>query len=225
LLTAPFIDFHTHSKRESDEVIEVISLHDSQQKSSRYYTIGFHPWWSENRLTSENLAFLNDKYLNDSQCLGIGECGMDNLKGAHLDIQEELFVQQIEVANALNAPMVIHCVRVFDRVIRLKKTIGKTPWVVHGFVRNKILATQLLDSDIYLSVAPSLHMSKPFEDTLKSLPLDRVFIETDSETSVNIAARYALFCSIGNHEMEEVKEQIFINFQQFYRNKWKHHFG
>lgn len=69
-------------------------------------------------------------------------------------IAGKIFIQQIQIANQSKSPIVIHCVRAFDRMLRLRKRYGETPWVVHGFVRNKTLAGQVLDSGMYISVAP-----------------------------------------------------------------------
>ncbi|MBL0099741.1 MAG: TatD family hydrolase [Saprospiraceae bacterium] len=173
-MNVPYIDFHTHSLRQAD-TIEVVSLHNDQQKVVKLYTIGFHPCWTTSLLTDLQLTYLAQKFTSDANCLGIGECGLDHLKGTTLDIQEEIFLRQILVANHLNAPVIIHCVRTFDRLLSMRKKYGHTPWAVHGFVRNKILAKQILDAGICISVAPHPKMNSTFEDTLSYLPIDKIF--------------------------------------------------
>lgn len=42
-MQVPFIDFHTHSRQNGDDVLEVVSLHGAQDKDVKYYTIGYHP--------------------------------------------------------------------------------------------------------------------------------------------------------------------------------------
>jgi TatD DNase family protein len=221
----PIIDFHTHSRREENEIIEVISLHPGKIKDKKYYTIGYHPWWTVDILNEAELAILKNSFLYDTFCLGLGEFGLDNLKGLDMDLQEEIFVQQITLANEVEAPVVVHCVRAFDRLLRLKQTKGQTSWVVHGFVRNKTLAKQVLDKGIYLSLAPHGKMNPVFEEMLKYVPLDRIFIETDSETSFNILERYRIFAALRNLAIEEIEEQLYTNFKHFYSSKWKYHIG
>jgi TatD DNase family protein len=221
----PIIDFHTHSQREQNEIIEVISLHPGKIKNKKYYTIGFHPWWTLEILSVDQLNTIKTAFLDDPFCLGLGEFGLDNLKGAPLELQEAIFEQQLTIANEVNAPVVLHCVRAFDRLLRMKHTIGRTPWVVHGFVRNKTLAKQILDKGIYLSVAPHGQMNAVFEEMLKYVPLDRIFIETDSETSFNISQRYCIFAALRNLPVEEIQEQLYTNFITFYSSKWKYHIG
>jgi TatD DNase family protein len=217
-----YIDHHTHSKRCIDSTIEVISLHDNQQKEKLYFTKGFHPWWTETLLSVEQLNSLSQAYNNQNNCLAIGECGLDNLKGAKLDLQEQIFLQQVAVANECNAPVVVHCVRAYDRIIRLRKEYGNTDWVVHGFVRNAVLAEQLLNAGFHLSLAPYEGMKDSFIETINYVPLDRIFIETDSSTMHNISERYAIFAALRCLEIEELKEIIFENFKRFYEKKWKY---
>ncbi len=208
----PYIDFHNHKQRKDEDTIEVISIHSDQDKEARYSTIGFHPWWTENLLDNNQLSVLEDRFLRDDGCLGIGECGLDKLKGVELDLQEEIFIQQIELANKLEAPLVVHCVRAFERVINCKKKYGLTPWVIHGFVRNKILAKQVLDASIFLSLAPHQSMNQTFVETIQYVPLNRIFIETDSEPSLNIKERYFTFTDYRKIDEFELRVQLYDNF-------------
>ncbi len=223
--SSPYIDFHTHSEWNGDDTIEVVSLDGNKLKSVRLYTIGYHPWWLADILTAEQVLFLKQKYENDKYCLGLGECGLDGLKGPSSSIQERAFLQQIELANSLNAPLVIHSVRAFDRVLCIKRKYGSTPWVIHGFVRNKILAQQVLDAGCFISVAPSQLMAPTFLQTLSYIPDDRIFIETDSDFRIGIRERYEILAEIRKCSVDELKQVIFSNFAKFYSEKWKYHSG
>lgn len=214
------IDFHTHSKRETDDILEVVSIHHQQQKTCDWYTVGFHPWWVEGVLSDAELDFLKAKLEGDASCLALGECGLDKLKGVDLQMQEAIFIQQIELANALNAPVIVHCVRSYDTLLKLHRRLAKTPWAIHGYRRHWILAKSILEQGIYLSVAPSEKMADSFVETLKNLPLDRFFIETDSDTSMNIRQRYDLFATIRKIKIENLEKQLFFNFKTFF--EWKY---
>ncbi len=214
------IDFHTHSKRETDDTLEVVSIHKDKKEPWDWYTVGFHPWWSPRILTDAELDFLKEKLESDSFCLGLGECGLDKLKGVDLQLQEAIFRQQIELANALNAPLIVHCVRVYDSVLKLHRLLAKTPWVVHGYKRHQILARSIIEQGIYLSVAPDENMAVSFVDTLRYLPIDRFFIETDSDTKLNIRQRYELLSTIRKMEMNVLEQELFNNFKTFFQ--WKY---
>lgn len=211
----PYIDFHTHASCHQPDVLDIISWHPTQDKNPDFYTVGYHPWWIKNRLTDLELQTLNDKYVEDHKCLAIGECGLDKLKGIDLKTQEDVFVQHIILANQLAAPLVVHCVRQYDTLISLRKSEGKTPWVIHGFFRNNTLARQLLDVGCYMSLAPRHLMHHSFIETLKYVPLDRIFVETDSDRQLDIKVRYALFAQLRTQNIENLTDQMVSNVLQF----------
>jgi TatD DNase family protein len=215
-----YIDFHTHKPLFSPDsnVLEIISMHKAVKYEKEYFTVGHHPWWTESPLSEEDIQNL-EILLSDKFCLGIGECGLDKLKGASKEIQEEVFYQHIMLANKHNVPLIIHCVRQYDQVINFRKKYGKTPWVIHGFRRNKQLAKSLIDQGIMVSVSPFENMNESFVDMLKYLPSESYFLETDSEYTLNIMKRYQIMATLRNIDLEELKEQMMENFKMFFY--WK----
>lgn len=207
----PYLDFHTHRNTFQEDVFEILSWHPDKPKPQGFFTVGYHPWWTKAPLNENERKFLYEQYQTDPHCCAIGECGLDKLKGIDLDTQELIFLQHIEIANELHSPIIIHCVRQFDRLLRIRKLYGKTTWVIHGFVRNKLLAKQILDAGCRVSVAPTQIMNNTFREMLQFLPLDRMFIETDSDRSTNIQERYAIFAELNNLSLEKLKEQMIQN--------------
>ena len=215
-----YIDFHTHKPIYSNdkEVIEIISAHKNVKYENEYYTIGHHPWWTEKALNSDEINNLKQN-LQNKFCLGIGECGLDKLKGASKEIQEEVFYQQIQVANENNVPLIIHCVRQYDQILRFRKQYGKTPWVIHGFRRNQQLAKSLLDQGIQMSISPFENMNQSFKEMLEYIPINGFFIETDSDYSLNIKERYAIMATLKKVDEEHLQEIMIENLTTFF--KWK----
>lgn len=215
-----YIDFHTHKPLYSNdnEVIEIISAHKNVKYENEYYTIGHHPWWTEKALDNDEITHL-EQNLQNKFCLGIGECGLDKLKGASKEIQEEVFYQQIQVANENNVALIIHCVRQYDQILHFRKQYGKTPWVIHGFRRNQQLAKSLLDQGIHLSVSPFENMNNSFKEMLEYIPLEGFFIETDSEYSLNIKERYAIMADLKQVNIHDLQNQMLTNFTTLF--KWK----
>ena len=215
-----YIDFHTHKPIYSNdkEVIEIISAHKSVKYEHEFYTIGHHPWWTEKALSEAEINNLTQN-LRNKLCLGIGECGLDKLKGASKEIQEEVFYQQIQVANENNVPLIIHCVRQYDQILHFRKQYGKTPWVIHGFRRIQQLAKSLLDQGIKMSVSPFENMNQSFKEMLEYIPLDGFFIETDSDYSLNIKERYAIMAALKKVDEVHLQESMIKNLITFF--KWK----
>ena len=215
-----YIDFHTHKPMYLDdkEVIEIISAHKSVKYENEFYTIGHHPWWTEKPLIEDEINNLKQN-LQSKFCLGIGECGLDKLKGASKEIQEEVFYQQIQVANENNVPLIIHCVRQYDQILHFRKQYGKTSWVIHGFRRIQQLAKSLLDQGIKMSVSPFENMNQSFKEMLEYIPINGFFIETDSDYSLNIKERYAIMASLKKVGEVHLQDLMFQNFTAFF--KWK----
>jgi TatD DNase family protein len=211
-----YIDFHTHKPifSSNPNVLEIISMHKTVKYENEYFTVGHHPWWTEAPLSGEELLNL-ETLLLDKFCLGIGECGLDKLKGASKEIQEEVFYQHIMLANKHNVPLIIHCVRQYDQVINFRKKYGKTPWVIHGFRRNQQLAKSLIDQEIMVSISPFENMNESFTEMLRALPSESYFIETDSEYTLNIMERYQIMANLRGIDLEELEEQMMENFSNF----------
>ena len=216
-----WIDFHCHSIFENDpECIEIVSCHPGKNTSEGFFTLGYHPWWSLKVLEAEQLDLLTQSYMLNNRCLGIGECGLDKLQGADFDIQIKNFECQVELANKLNAPVIIHCVRKFDALISVYKNMAKTKWVIHGFKRNKTLAKTIIDMDISISVAPYDHMNESFIEVLEYLPLDKFFIETDSDRRLTIRERYKIMSELRKLPEDSLKLQLFENVKVFFDKIW-----
>lgn len=222
----PYLDFHTHRMLFKDaEVLEIISIHPGRNRDAMLFTMGYHPWWTEQRLSDKAMICLSDAWQQSTDCLALGECGLDSLKGPDLQQQEVIFRQQVELANKLQSPVIIHCVRSFDRLLRIKRELGQTPWAVHGFVRNKVLAGQLLDQGIYLSVAPHANMHVRMQEMLAYIPIDRLFLESDSDYSLSILERYRIFAQLRTMPEEELKVRLLRNAKTFFGSRWKHPIG
>jgi TatD DNase family protein len=218
-----YIDFHTHKPLYSHDkqIIEVISAHKTVKYENEFYTIGHHPWWTEKPLNELEINNL-EQNLQNKFCLGIGECGLDKLKGASKEIQEEVFYQQIQIANQNNVPLIVHCVRQYDQILHFRKKYSRTPWVIHGFRRNQQLAKSLLDQGINLSISPFENMNTSFKEMLQYIPLNSFFIETDSEYSMNIKERYAIMAQLKSLAINDLQTILNQNFKDFF--KWKEFF-
>ncbi|MGR9114694.1 MAG: TatD family hydrolase, partial [Gammaproteobacteria bacterium] len=118
------IDIHSHH-RQSDNCFRIISL-DTRTFSPevRYdhpYSLGLHPWFIEQQDCEEALRKIAAA-LDDRNMLAVGECGLDKLTTAPMSLQESLFKAQLHLAEQAGKPLLIHCVRAFNELIRIKKT-------------------------------------------------------------------------------------------------------
>lgn len=220
-LESKWIDFHCHSMYDqSADCIEIISCHPGRNTSEGLSTHGYHPWWTHNVLNEDQLNLLRALYQNSQNCLALGECGLDKMLGPEFDIQVKNFESQVHLANQINAPVIIHCVRKFDTLLSIYKNMAKTSWVIHGFKRNVTLLKTLLDCNISISVAPYQNMNISFEEALHYVPTDKVFIETDSDRRLSIKERYKIFSTLRKIPEDSLKLQMNENCKTLFNKKW-----
>lgn len=166
------VDAHTHNLLATDAVISVEpAAFDPLQ--GRLYSVGLHPWNTEH-FTDEQLAALA-QVASHPQVVAIGETGMDALRGATVERQRSIFADVVRQAQALGKPLIVHCVRRSQDIIRVLRDQGVTvPCVIHGMRANPRVAQQLLGAGCYLSFGVRFN-----PDTVRATPTHRLLIETD----------------------------------------------
>ncbi len=213
-----FLDFHTHSQHHCDrtDITEIISIHLGQDKSAKYFTVGLHPWWTTYPISVFDKLVLKDK-LAATNCLAMGEMGLDKLKGQSMDLQIKVLTSQLQIAHELGKPVIIHCVRAIDQLLQVKKMFPNIQkWCIHGYGRNTILAKQLIDQGFYLSLMPPKDPTK-YETYFKELPHSRLFLETDSMAGIDIEEIYLQVVEVTGIEMHALKKQMTQNAKTFFQ--------
>ncbi|MEQ8688614.1 MAG: TatD family hydrolase [Imperialibacter sp.] len=216
-LDSHYLDFHTHSMRQADraDVMEIVSLHLGKDKPHQYYTVGLHPWWIEQPVTLAQRKEL-ELQLSDPMCLAMGEMGLDNLKGPAIEVQMDILRSQLKIADEMKKPVIIHCVRAFGQLDEIKKEFpGIEKWCVHGYGRHATLAKQLIDQGFYLSLMPGLPPTK-YAALLESLPIDRLFLETDSMLDMSIMKVYEMIAGLAGMNVPQLQQQMSSNASKFF---------
>ena len=133
-----------------------------------------------------------------------------------MELQRRAFEEQIIISEEIRKPVVIHCVRAWDELLaELKKLKPKMPWLIHGFRSNVELAKQLLLKGMYLSFWFDFAMRPESAGLLKSLPADRIFLETDG-ADVDIKSIYEKVAVDLELSVDELKSIILSNFEEFF---------
>ena len=97
---------------------------DGALEQGHVFSAGLHPW---DVTGHDEEAFRNlEELIAKPQVLAVGECGFDTLKGPSHELQEQAFVRQVELSERYGKPMILHVVRDFDSVIRLRKQLKPT---------------------------------------------------------------------------------------------------
>jgi len=155
-----------------------------------YATIGIHP--HEARLADQPALDRMAKLATRPKVIAWGEIGLDYFYDhSPRDVQQNVFVQQMELARQAKLPIVIHC-RPSDnsenawddclRLIREQWAPSGLGGILHCFTGNSDQAKQALDMGFMVSFAGNITFPKAqqIRDAALAVPLDRVLIETDS---------------------------------------------
>ena len=211
-----FINLHTHKFSNLSDVIEVVNQYPWEFDASiPNYSIGIHPWYiDENRLESD-LEIIKEK-LQLSECLALGECGLDKRIEIPLDLQISVFKKQLEIVKQTNKPIVLHCVAAYDEVIAIKKEMKiENPMIIHGFSKNELVAKSLLNNGFYLSFGKYLLRNPDLEKVFTFAPENQVLLETDT-IEESIYQVYEKAASIKGISVEEMKTIVFTNFSRIF---------
>ncbi len=146
--------------------------------------IGLHPT-SVNADFREELSTMRKMLEQPNSFVAIGEVGMD-LYWDQTFLQEQMdaFDTQVQWAAEYNLPLVIHSRDSFDEVYQvIKRNEDKElRGIFHSFTGTKEEADQLLQFEgFYLGINGVVTFKKStLPEVLKSVPLDRIVLETDS---------------------------------------------
>lgn len=117
--------------------------------------------------------------------VAIGETGLDyHYTPETKALQQSLFVQQIEIANKLNKPLIIHSrsARQDTMDILEQNNAEKCGGVLHCFTEDWTMAKRALDIGFYISISGiiTFRNAEELRDVVRKVPLDRLLVETDS---------------------------------------------
>lgn len=118
--------------------------------------------------------------------VAIGECGLDYFRLDPLTAakQQEVLLQQMQVARAAGKPVTIHCRNAFQDLIPLMRDnralLGEQPGTIHFFTGTQDEAKQLMDLGFSLQFGGVITFAKVYEDLVRYVPLDRIVTETDA---------------------------------------------
>jgi TatD DNase family protein len=171
--------------RVSDEFPEVLAT--AKKFNNVWCTIGTHPHDAskpgELAVTQDQLVALAK---SDPKIVGIGESGLDYFyKNSTVEDQHTSFRKHIRACIEADLPLVVHARDADDdiiRVIREENGAGKLTGVMHCFSSGRAMAEQALEMGFYISFSGivTFKSATELQDIARSVPLDRILVETDA---------------------------------------------
>jgi len=203
-----------------------------------YATIGIHP--HEAKLADQAAFDRMEQLAQRPKVIAWGEIGLDYYYDhSPRELQQQVFVKQMELARAVKLPIVIHC-RPSDnsenawndclRLIAEQWVPSGLGGILHCFTGNTVQAKRALDMGFMISFAGNVTFPKAqqIRDAAREVPMDRILIETDSPFLAPIPHRgkrnepafvKQVALQIGElrgFSPEEIGMQTAHNFQRFF---------
>lgn len=207
--------FNVHSHVNDFKNIVILNDSIDNEYKENFYSIGIHPWQAN--FIEENLLKVLEKGYSQ-KCLAIGEIGLDKLKGPSLDIQLNCFRSQLIIAESLDLPVIIHCVKSWNEIKNIYKEKRRSQkWVYHGFNKVSILE-DVINTGFMISVGVSILSNVKLQEVVHLIPDDQLLLETDN-SEVNIFDVYQKISEIKKISLRELEDIILHNFQNTF-TRW-----
>ena len=229
---------------QKDTSITAVEL--AERHNDMYASIGLHPihtaksYHDAQELGEGNKEFTSRgeqfdfeyyKKLGESKkVIAVGECGLDyyRIDESTKDIQFETFIKQIELANELQKPLMLHIRNAYDDALALIKSHAKVKGDVHFFGGNWDIAKKFLDLGFTLSFTGVITFTHDYDEVVKNAPLDMLLSETDApyitpvpfrgkrNESMHIPLIVERIAQIRGEDREKVRDQLYENAQRVF---------
>ena len=198
-----------------------------------YGTVGIHPHESStNIITSEEIIKNLDE---ETKIIGIGETGLDfYYNNSDREKQISSFKEHIEASIETKSPLIVHSRNAEDETYEILNSYKNNDLkiLMHCFTGSKEFSKKLLLLNSYFSASGIITFknSLDLQDTFKSLPLEKVLIETDSPFLAPVPNRgkknepsFIDFTAVKLAEIKEIPKSKLVeittnNFNQLFFN-------
>jgi TatD DNase family protein len=159
---------------------EVLAM--AEAHSNIYASVGVHPdYEDEDAFTVEDLVRL----AQHPKVIAIGETGLDYFRlTGDLEWQRERFRTHIRAAIQAGKPLIIHTRAAAEDTIRImrEENAQLVGGVMHCFTESLEVAWQAIELGFYISFSGIVTFKNAvaLKEVAKSIPLDRILVETDS---------------------------------------------
>ena len=183
-LTNADIPYNIATITNATNISEWTQTIDMADANSRIFgAIGIHPWYVSG-LPNDWDAQLYNLLIKKPKIM-VGEIGLDK-HYPDIDIQMSVFVRQLEIAAMLSRGVHIHCVGAWDKLLHILKVHkSKLPpfMLFHRYSGNASDIARLANEyNAYFSYCDA------HSQAICHTPHERILIETDSATPINIVA-------------------------------------
>ena len=191
----PYVNIHTHRPTGVD--IEPSS-------------IGLHPW------DAGKEPFNADDFIVRAAAVqAVGEIGLDFLRGGNRKQQEDVLRLQLKAAEMLCKPVILHCVKAFEPMIKIVKEYRLPAVVFHGFTGSPQQAARAVGEGYFLSFGERVIRSPKATESRRMTPDENLFLETD-DAELGIADIYSFAAGVRGTTVETLQDVILKNYNKIF---------
>jgi len=213
-------------------VVPATKLDDAQQSvdiananDDVWCAVGFHPHEAKD---CDDAAFATIEQLaKGEKVVAIGECGLDyHYMHSPREMQRAVLERHIDLAKRLDKPVIIHNRESTDDMVEILSRAGARG-VLHSYTESLDVAKTFIDAGYYISFSGivTFRSAESLRDVARSLPHDRVLIETDTPYLAPVPFRgkdnepafvikiAELLASLWSKPIEYVAERTTANFE------------
>ena len=154
----------------------------TQKYDNIYGLLGVHP--SEARDWTDDLIDKIKAYSQNKKIVGIGEIGLDYYWDKSFnDLQKEVFIKQIKLANELNLPISIHDREAHKDTFDILKEYNKGSIIImHCFSGSLEFAKECVNAGFYLALGGVVTFKNAvkIKEVAKWIPTESLLLETDA---------------------------------------------
>ena len=187
-------------------------------------TAGVHPWEAGNN-AAEAIGRLAERLcgrgpgpcetLRSEAVQAIGETGLDFACPVPREAQFNALRAQLALARQAGMPVVLHCVRAFEPLMRELAACPPPAAIFHGFIGSPEQARQAVAKGYYLSFGERTFASRKTLEALREVPSDRLFFETDDSPAA-IETIYARAAEVRRTTVEELRRATAENYRRLF---------
>lgn len=150
-----------------------------------YAAVGVHP--SEvGDLTEDDMQALKQMTLENPKVKAIGEIGLDYHfdDDPPRDVQKKWFIRQLELAQELGMPIIIHSRDAASDTMEILKDMdgGRNGGVIHCYSYSREQAREYIKMGFHIGVGGvvTFKNSRRLQEVVEDIPLEKIVLETDS---------------------------------------------
>jgi TatD DNase family protein len=197
--------------------------------------LGFYPThiaeYSEEEIEAEL------EFIKKTECMAIGEVGLDYFQGRNhehkseltieaKDLMKKYFRKLIQISIEKNIPIIIHSRKAELDTIEILEEMNAKKVVMHCFCGKKKYVKRILDNGWFFSIPTNVHRALHFHHIIETAPISKLFTETDSpflapnkeeiNDPSNVSVTVKKIAELKKMDPIEVANNILLNYQRLF---------